>query len=350
MSPNACDSPTPARPHFNYVGEPVRLSGYVDDFAHGVAAVQFSFDGVTWTDYPTTGAHTELGVRWSFAYTPVQCGRHVLRARALSRTGEPAATVETFAFDVLPARRPDGREVWGSMALRPLGAHNLEDALVFRSRELSGVTPEEALTLVNVLGIRSVYDIRGEREVAASPEPVLPGVRMLAVEPRDGLRRRDARRRLVAGVIGEYGEPEQRMRSNYRRYAADYPLIGTVLRSMAVTGTPALVHCKNGKDRTGVLCAAALRIAGYPQDYVMADYLRTNEVSAASVAAEEAELSAGMDAREHAILMSFLEARPSYLDAFFDEATRLYGSFAGYVHQGLRLTDDQCERIRALLA
>ena len=235
------------------------------------------------------------------------------------------------------------------MALRPVGSHSLEDAVLFRSRELANITPQEAVTLVNVLDIQSVYDIRGAREVAANPEPALPGVRMLAVEPRDGRKKRDAHSRLVHGVIGEYGAPEQRMCDNYRRYASDYPLIGTVLRSIAAQGGPALVHCKNGKDRTGVLCACALRIAGYSHDYIVADYLTTNVINAQAIAREAAELSQGMTAEEHAILMSFLEARESYLEAFFDEADKRYGSFEAYVLRGLKLTPEQCKQLREML-
>lgn len=343
---------TTGRPagRFNYAGEPIRFEGYVDEFEHGVAAVQLSLDaGATWTDFPCEGARSELGVSWNFTYVPKTAGHYQLRARALSRAGQTSPTVESFAFDVLPQRARGPQAVWGSMALRPVGDTDLEGATLFRSRELDGISAQEALTLVNVLGVRTVYDVRGEREVAASPEPALPGVRMLAVEPHDGRKKRDARSRLVAGVIGEYGAPEQRMCQNYRRYAVDYPLIATVLRSIAAMGTPALVHCKNGKDRTGVLCACSLRIAGYPRDYIMQDYLATNAVNAESIAAEEQELSRGMTGEEHAILMSFLEARPAYLDAFFDEAQSRYGSFERYVLEGLRLTPEQCDRIAEML-
>ena len=258
-------------------------------------------------------------------------------------------TVESFTFDVLSARAQGSAAVWGSMALRPVGNHSLEDAVLFRSRELADITPQEAVTLVNVLNIQSVYDIRGAREVAVNPEPALPGVRMLAVEPRDGRKKRDAHSRLVHGVIGEYGAPEQRMCDNYRRYASDYPLIGTVLRSIAAQGGPALVHCKNGKDRTGVLCACALRIAGYSHDYIVADYLTTNAINAQAIAREAADLSQGMTAEEHAILMSFLEARESYLESFFDEASTRYGSFDAYVRHGLKLTSEQCKRLQEML-
>ena len=332
---------------FNYVGEPISFEGYVDDLEHGVAAVQLSLDrGRSWTDFPTTGARSELGVRWSFSYTPKTSGHYELKARAVSGTGVPANTIESFAFDVLPA----GASVWGSIALRPVGHGGLEHATLCRSRELTDITAQEALVLANRLGVRSVYDVRGSHEVATTPEPRLSGMRMLAVAPAEGTRRRDANKRLVAGVIGEYGAPGERMRHNYRRYASDYPLIGTVLRSIAAQGTPALVHCKNGKDRTGVLCAVAQRIAGFGRDEIMADYLQTNSVNAALVAQEEAQLSPGMTELEHEMLMSFLEAREEYLDAFFDEAAAQHGSFEAYVRDGLRLTGTQCAVIAQMLA
>ena len=47
--------------------------------------------------------------------------------------------------------------------------------------------------------------------------------------------------------------------------------------------------------------------------------------------------------------MSFLEARESYLEAFFDEADQRYGSFEAYVLRGLKLTSEQCKRLREML-
>lgn len=110
----------------------------------------------------------------------------------------------------------------------------------------------------------------------------------------------------------------------------------------------ALVHCVNGKDRTGVLCATALRIAGFSDKFIAADYLLANDVNAARIAEEEAQFGQGMTAEEHAILMSFPEARPSYLAAFSDEAEAQYGSFEGFVEKDLRLTPEQVACLRRL--
>jgi len=241
-------------------------------------------------------------------------------------------------------------ETFGGFHLRAVGGGPLVGARVFRSRELSDITPDEVYTLVYELGIRSIYDIRNQWEVAAHPQPYPIGTKTVALEPSSEARRKDAHRRLVAGVIGGYGKPEERMRRNYRRYVSEYPLIGAALRGIASEGVPALLHCVNGKDRSGVMCAMLLAAAGVDRATILADYLATNDIDADDIAAEAAELGRGMTPDEHAILMSFLEARESYLDAFFDEVEVRYGSLETYLTRGLHLTVANRLSLEGLLA
>ena len=366
------------------VGEPLVLSGHADDFEHAVAAVQFSLDdGAHWTTYPTAGVAAERGVSWRFSYTPQRAGTYLMRARAVDGEGNASALVSSYAFTVAEraesgdtggggpkacgatrSRRegedadetaleqpfPALGETFGPFRLRPVGGLSFRAARVFRSGELWRVTPREADFIARQLGIRTVYDIRTRHETAAHPQPCLLGVRTVSLEPDPATRRKDAAKRLVAGVIGEYGAPEERMRRNYRRYVDDYALIGKTLRSMADAGTPALIHCVNGKDRTGVLCAVLLRIAGWRENDVVADYLLTNRLHADLIEREAERFGAGMTAHERAVLMSFLEARPSYLHAFFDEVDRAYGSFERYVRDGLRLSSADRDNLQALMA
>ena len=271
------------------------------------------------------------------------------RAGALAPAAGDAPSPADGA-ELAPVAGTHGIEVFGSFRIRAIGGGPLRGARLFRSCELAGINAEEASFLVNDLHIASIYDIRNQWEVAANQEPYLVGTKMVALEPSTEHRRKDAQSRLVAGVIGEYGKPEERMRHNYRRYAREYPLIGTALRSMAAEHAPALVHCVNGKDRTVVLCAVLLRASGVHSDDVMNDYLATNDVNAARIAQEAEQLGRGMTDGERAVLLSFLEARPSYLQSFFDEVETIYGSFDRYVGEGLRLTLVQRSCLASLLA
>ena len=348
-----------AKPPY-FVGRAIGFSGWVDDFEHNIAAVQFSLDGGEhWTEYATSGTSAERGVRWKFAYTPTKPGRFLLSVRAVNGAGEASMLVSGYAFQVLgneaahqsatPRTSENFPLPFGSFHVRPIGEQRWGASRLYRSGELFGITATEADFLTSALDIRTVYDIRNEFEIAAHPQPYLVGTKTVALVPNMEHRRKDANKRLIAGVIEKYGEPETRMRANYRRYAHEYPLIGKALRSMASEGTPALVHCVNGKDRTGVLCATLLRIADFPHDFIEADYLAANETNAKAIREEVAQLSHGMTPHEHAILMSFLEARPSYLKAFFDEAETQYGSFTNFVAKGLRLTPEQVDVLKFLV-
>lgn len=355
------------------VGEPIEFRGYADSVGQGVAAIELSLDGgTTWTRYDTPGTVLEKGVNWRFEFTPHYEGVYVLTARAIDPQGNASSLLANYAFEVTGSERTAFAhsvssdmvsvfnlgsannpaktgliEVLSSSGVRAVGGGALEDGRIFRSGDLSSINVQEALYITRNIGIETIYDIRNQWEIAARPEPCLAGVNTVALAP--GLKRRkDADRRLVAGVIGEYGEPEERMIRNYKSYAAEYPLIGVALRSMAADDSKSLVHCVNGKDRTGVFCAVLMRIAGFSSDDIFEEYLSVNTLDAARIEKEEAVLGRDMTSREHDILMSFLEARPVYLDAFFREIDGRFGSFLSYVRDGLHLEELQVNRLRAL--
>ena len=363
---NVADTPPIAAEH--HVGEPIEFVGYADDFENAIAAVRFSLDGgASWTEYPTRGAVPDVGVSWRFSYTPQQAGVYLLHAKTVNGAGELSHVTTSFAFEALPAEtvagqvdeaplnptlsiEAKGAESFGGFHARAIGGGPLAGAKLLRSGDLFQATVEELYALTHLLGIRSVYDIRNQFEAASRPQPYPIGTKTVALEPSTEGRRKDAKKRLAAGVIGRYGKPEERMIRNYERFALEYPLIGAALRGIADEGAPALVHCVNGKDRTGVMCAAMMVAAGFDMDQVMDDYLLTNRLHAADTSAEAAELSVGMTADEREILMSFLEARPSYLEAFFAAAEREYGTFERYIQNGLRLTPRHRKNLESLFS
>jgi hypothetical protein len=69
------------------------------------------------------------------------------------------------------------------------------------------------------------------------------------------------------------------MTGYYVGYLEDAPqALARALRLLADPSTgPALVHCAAGKDRTGVVVAVALSLAGVRREAVVADYARSAE-------------------------------------------------------------------------
>jgi len=173
------------------------------------------------------------------------------------------------------------------------GAHNVRDlgglpategrtrgGVLLRSDALDQLTAADVERLVGDVGLAHVVDLRSATERSERGRGPLGGtpVRYTEVEvigPDDLARRAHAR--AAAFAAGE--PPAQVIADGYVEllelgapaFAAAFGAI------VAPGGTPALVHCAIGKDRTGVLTALLLDAAGVERDAIVADYAHTGE-------------------------------------------------------------------------
>ncbi|WDZ84244.1 tyrosine-protein phosphatase [Micromonospora cathayae] len=112
---------------------------------------------------------------------------------------------------------------------------------------------------------------------------------------------------------------------------------------------PLVFHCSAGKDRTGWLAVLLLTVLGVDEAAIRADYLRHNELT---VSLREVLLEAMCRRRpelDPAAVGPVLEVRAEYLDAAYDEVTRVHGSFGAYLRDGLGMTDELVSAVRANL-
>jgi protein tyrosine/serine phosphatase len=95
-------------------------------------------------------------------------------------------------------------------------------------------------------------------------------------------------RRLHLPIVGEGGDAIEKavlagrqslLGHHYVSYVREHPdVFVDVFRTLASPGgTPALLHCAAGKDRTGVAVALVLSALGVADEAVIADYARTAE-------------------------------------------------------------------------
>ena len=156
------------------------------------------------------------------------------------------------------------------------GGHEIKSGVIFRSGELSGLTPADQQTLVG-LNIRYEVDLRTDAERAANPSnwgkkaPQLIWISVMQpnatvqtatqqfseVKDADGARMRMAQTTADLAVNG----------------AAN---IGRVLGELARADGPALIHCSAGKDRTGVTVAILMTLLGASRQDVYHEYMRSN--------------------------------------------------------------------------
>ena len=134
---------------------------------------------------------------------------------------------------------------------------------VFRADSLHGLGPDD-LVRYEALGLRAVYDLRGEVERQERPDPVESRHLPVSGRPADAPP--------AEGLTGDDGERILRdLYVGLIEHAA--VLIGQLFTGLAADdGLPAVFHCHAGKDRTGVVAALLLEALGVDREAILDDY------------------------------------------------------------------------------
>ncbi|GIH71696.1 tyrosine-protein phosphatase [Sphaerimonospora thailandensis] len=189
-------------------------------------------------------------------------------------------------------------ELNGAVNVRDLGGLPTTDGgvtrsgRIFRSDNLQGLTDGDIDRLVGDLKLRNVVDLRSVAEVRLEgPGPLTRvaevGIHHLSLFPEGGrftdagadtVDERTLPRRVEhaedEGAEDESAEPQ--VTRFYTGYLRDRPdSILAALRVLAADDGAAVVHCAAGKDRTGVVSALALAVAGATPEAIVADYVAT---------------------------------------------------------------------------
>lgn len=233
------------------------------------------------------------------------------------------------------------------------GGHKIKSGEIFRSGELSGLTPADQQMLA-ALNIRYEIDLRREGERSAAPSHWgndAPQVILIPVGlARDGKARDDRMRQL--SQLKDAAEAKTLMQQATAAIAIDgAPDIGKVLSELAKGNGPALIHCTAGKDRTGVTVAVLMTLLGVRREDVYHEYMRSNEsVDAQSQRQKVREQSGndvyGLSSLDPIVVKMLMGTDPSYLEAAFHEIDAKYGSFDAYTREGLRISSAQVTQLR----
>ena len=106
-----------------------------------------------------------------------------------------------------------------------------------------------------------------------------------------------------------------------------------------------VVHCAGGKDRTGMVVAMALTVAGVAPEVIAADYALT-ESRLADV--DRAYLERVTDPDQREVIRRLQPTPPNNILAVLEHLTERYGGVEAYLTSG-GMTTDQLERLRSRL-
>jgi len=222
---------------------------------------------------------------------------------------------------------------------------------LLRSENLQELTAQDIELLVDELGVTTVVDLRSTRELMTegpAPLDTVDGVQHahhpVLKEFLDASDTVAAALLLTAQQEDRDRFPSDLMCGHYLGYLENRPeeVVGA-LRSIIAAPGAAVVHCAAGKDRTGVVVALALTIAGVEPEVIVADYVATNDRIEAIVERLARSKMYGGDVSTRPVRAH--EARAETMRAFLEQLDARYGGLPKWLaDQGF--TADEVAQLR----
>lgn len=230
------------------------------------------------------------------------------------------------------------------------GGYRVAWGKLFRSGTMGRLTPADHETLAR-LGIRTVVDLRSQREQIAEPNAWAQGEGGPDYWARPhtevfghlhdmidhGIENADHARAIMAD--GFRLLPEQQA-----------PAYAELFRRLADGKVPLVFNCTAGKDRTGGAAALVLSVLGVARDTIVADFHMTDRAVdlRATFSARPHEQTTRYDTLDRSVMAPLGEAHPSYAEAFLDGVTARWGSAEGYLAEN-GVTPHMLDDVRAHL-
>jgi len=186
---------------------------------------------------------------------------------------------------------PNWIDLQGSVNARDVGGLPLagggvvRPGVLIRTAHLQDLSANDVRHLVDDLGVQRVVDLRSDIEVDRTGPGPLHDVASVTIHhlslypdvlDRQTEVRESSDENPVMPWHREFASDRGPVVQAYLRYLVRRPdSIVAALRAIAEPDGATVVHCAAGKDRTGVIVALALSLAGVPRDVIAADYQAT---------------------------------------------------------------------------
>jgi protein-tyrosine phosphatase len=185
------------------------------------------------------------------------------------------------------------------------------------------------------LGLRTVVDLRTAEEVSVAPSALEgTGARICHVPLFDAA--------AVGGLPPELAAVYRYMIDECGGAIAE--AVGLLCRGGAL---PGLVHCTAGKDRTGLVVALVLGVAGVPDEIIAADYALSDASASPGAAGAIGRIRAASGVGRW-LDLGALGAQPQIIHDALARVRARAGSVAGYL-LGNGLTQADLDSLRAAL-
>ena len=239
--------------------------------------------------------------------------------------------------------------VEGTYNVRDLGGYPTADGrqtrwrTLFRAADIHALSPSAQSTLTDA-GVKTVIDLRGSRELSEAPS-IFKNMSGVRYRPHnvtgDALIDR-------WGTIPVPADSSIRLSKMYTTVLDERgDMSRAILEALLEPGSlPAVFHCTAGKDRTGVLAAMLLGIAGVPRERIVEDYaLSARFLYGSSVVPPD---GSGADEFPPYEDYQAMWCPPAAMGLTLDHLESKYGGVEGYVRH-IGMSDAAISSIRVAL-
>lgn len=243
--------------------------------------------------------------------------------------------------------------VWdGLLNVRDLGGHPTEDGgetrygSVVRADSVRQLSDEGWKALVDY-GMKTVVDLRTSEELEADAPAELPvdvlHIPFLETDRSDWLEIEKE----IESVVKAAPDVASATRDVYLVFLEHYAQnVAAAVRAVASAPEGGVViHCAGGKDRTGLVTAFLLHLAGVATDEIAKDYALSEERLRTR---HEKWIAEAQSEEERERLKRMAQTPADSIRGVFSELERRYGSVEGYLRHG-GLTNAEIAEARARL-
>ncbi|EKM79889.1 hypothetical protein AGABI1DRAFT_113143 [Agaricus bisporus var. burnettii JB137-S8] len=219
---------------------------------------------------------------------------------------------------------------------------------LYRSAEIAGVSPEGKI-LFKQLNITRVFDLRSDIELQKYNAP-LPQIDGVEITQNPVFKTIDYSPEMIAKRYQLYasGKTEAFMELYSQILEHGGPAFGSILRHVRdKPNDGCLFHCTAGKDRTGIIAAIILKLAGVDDEMIANDYALTRVGREPARQMILARLTKEpLFASNNEAALNMFTCRHETMTAFLELLQDKYGGVDTYVKNYLGLSDDDVCKIQ----